>query len=218
MDITNKNNLTNIQMTKSPLYKRIGIMGGTFDPIHYGHLVTAEAALHKFDLDIVYFVPSGNPPHKRNRRVSPALDRLMLTILATVTNPKFIVSEIEIQRKGFSYTIDTVREFQKMHPEAEIFFITGADAIMEIVSWMDADKLIETCQFIGATRPGYNLNEKMPEYLRRKVNLIEVPALSISSTDIRNRVKKGEPIHYLLPETVEMYIRKNRLYLEDADK
>ena len=197
--------------------KRIGIMGGTFDPIHYGHLVTAEAALHRFDLDIVYFVPSGNPPHKQKRRVTPASHRLMLCILATVTNPKFVVSEIEIKREGFSYTVDTVKAFKDMNPEAEIFFITGADAIVEIVHWMDVEELAAACQFIGATRPGYQLPDGMPDFLLNKVQFMEVPALAISSTDIRNRVQTGAPIHYLVPETVEMYITKNRLYLGDVD-
>ena len=200
--------------------QKIGIMGGTFDPIHYGHLVTAEAARQRFNLERVYFVPSGHPPHKQYRQVTSADHRLMLCILATVTNPHFIVSEIEIQRQGFSYTYDTVREFkQNLGLDIEIYFITGADAVLEIMQWKNIHLLAEECNFIAATRPGYHFDDftkaaLLPDFIMKKIQFMEVPALAISSTDVRKRVKAGESIRYLLPETVEMYIRKNRLYLE----
>ena len=195
--------------------KRIGIMGGTFDPIHYGHLVTAEAARYRYELDRVYFVPAYIPPHKQFKAVTPADHRLMMTIMATVNNPSFVVSEIEIQRGGLSYTYDTVRAFKKeLGDDVEVYFITGADAIIELTQWMKIEELAKECHFIGATRPGYHLKVHLPDYLKNSVSFMEVPALAISSTDIRNRVKQGAPIHYLLPETVEMYIRKNKLYKE----
>ncbi|HBT20334.1 MAG TPA: nicotinic acid mononucleotide adenylyltransferase [Peptococcaceae bacterium] len=199
-------------------YRALGIMGGTFDPIHYGHLVTAEEARCQFDLDAVIFVPSGKPPHKKNYRVSDAKHRYLMTVLAVVTNPFFDVSRTEIDREGYSYTIDTVREFREKYPNTEIFFITGADAILEILTWKKVEEVMDHCRFIAATRPGYNLNDLdkkfktiMPEYSSR-IQTIEVPALAISSTDIRRRVANNMSIKYLVPEAVEQYILKNNLY------
>ncbi len=203
--------------------QRIGLMGGTFDPIHYGHLVTAEVARVKFQLEVVVFVPSGIPPHKQAIAISPGRDRFMMTVLATATNPHFEVSRAELDRKGPSYTIDTVREFQRRcAPGAEIFFITGADAALEIFTWKDARELLRACAFIVATRPGYcmeRLEAELAEARRlaaRGVFVVEVPALAISSTDIRARVAEGDPIRYLLPESVENYIRKAGLYRSEA--
>lgn len=194
---------------------RIGIMGGTFDPIHYGHLVTAEAARYHYQLDRVYFVPAYIPPHKQFKTVTPAEHRLMMTIMATVNNSSFMVSDLEIQRGGLSYTYDTVRAFkEELGGDVEVYFITGADAIIELTQWMKIEELARECHFIGATRPGYHLRARLPEYLASNIRFMEVPALAISSTDIRRRVAVGEPIHYLVPETVEMYIRKNQLYKE----
>ena len=199
-------------------YKALGIMGGTFDPIHYGHLVTAEEARCQFDLDAVIFVPSGKPPHKKDYSVSDAKHRYLMTVLAVVTNPFFDVSRTEIDREGYSYTIDTVKEFREKYPLAEIFFITGADAILEILTWKKVEEVMDHCRFIAATRPGYNLNDLdkkfkaiLPEYSNR-IETIEVPALAISSTDIRQRVAKDMSIKYLVPEAVEQYILKNNLY------
>jgi nicotinate-nucleotide adenylyltransferase len=199
--------------------RRFAIMGGTFDPIHYGHLVAAEAALDSFSLEQVLFVPSGNPPHKKEYPVTEARHRYLMTILAVATNPHFEVSTVEMDRPGYSYAIDTVAEFHKIYgPDTEIYFITGADAILEILTWKNVDSLMELCQFIAATRPGTNLDElhgfldKLPENLRRRIHLMEVPALAISSTDIRKRVAQGRTIKYLLPESVEQYIAKNNLY------
>jgi len=195
--------------------QRIGIMGGTFDPIHYGHLVTAEIARSKFHLDMVAFVPSGHPPHKQSVP-GHAEQRLMMTLLATVTNPRFQVSRAELDRQGPSYTYDTLMEFRELHGQScKFFFITGADAVLEMFTWRYAERLVEMCTFIAATRPGYRLADvsRLPDDFNPKIELMQVPALSISSTDIRRRIREGEPIKYLLPEAVETYIYKQGLYL-----
>ena len=201
---------------------RVGIMGGTFDPIHLGHLVTAEAVRSEFNLDKVVFVPSGQPPHKKGITISGKEHRYLMTFLATAGNPYFEVSRTEIERGGESYTIDTVKWIRNNMPQnGELFFITGADAILEIVTWKNVTALLELCSFIAATRPGYNLTELRekilsklsPKYLDKIITL-EVPAMAISSTDIRDRVKKGRTIKYLLPDAVEYYIQKNQLYQE----
>jgi len=203
---------------------RIGIMGGTFDPIHNGHLVTAEEALVQFELDKVFFVPTGYPPHKEERKSLDPVERYLMTVIATASNPHFEVSKIEIDRKGLSFTVDTVREFRKNYgAEAEIFFITGADAILEIIAWKNADKLAEMCKFIAATRPGYCLKKfeelhvlpyenKEPEPGKPKIYMMEIPALAISSTDIRKRVSHKYPIRYLVPEGVANYVLKRGFY------
>jgi len=200
-------------------FKRIAIMGGTFDPIHFGHLVAAEAARDSFKLDRVFFVPSGNPPHKKNYPVTDAKHRYLMTNLAVAANPYFEVSPIEIERPGYSYAIDTVTEFHNKYNDVDkLYFITGADAILEILTWKNVEKLTELCCFIAATRPGTNLEElrrfieELPEKIGKKIHIMEVPALAISSTDIRNRVANHRTIKYLLPETVEQYIMKNGLY------
>lgn len=200
---------------------KVGIMGGTFDPIHYGHLVTAEAVRYKFNLAKVIFVPSGNPPHKEARVITEKKHRYLMTILATVTNPNFEVSAIELNKEGYTYTVDTMKEFKTIYGENfEFYFITGADAILEILKWKDIDTLLNLCNFVAATRPGFNtkdLADKL-EYIKKTYDKdifrVEVPSLAISSTDIRQRVAHGEPIKYLLPEAVERYIQKNHLYQE----
>jgi nicotinate-nucleotide adenylyltransferase len=199
--------------------KRVGLMGGTFDPIHYGHLVTAEVARAKFSLDLVIFVPAGIPPHKKGMKISSGTDRFMMTVLATATNPYFEVSRVELERTGPSYAIDTVRHFKReLDGDTEIFFITGADAAIEILTWKDATELLKECSLIAATRPGYStceLEKSLEEarlHSTQRINLVEVPALAISSTDIRRRVEQGDPIRYLVPWTVEAYIYKTGLY------
>lgn len=194
--------------------QRIGIMGGTFDPIHHGHLVTAEIARSKFKLDSVIFVPSGHPPHKQSLP-GHAEQRLLMTLLATVTNPYFQVSRVELDRVGPSYTYDTLLEFHELYGKnASFFFITGADAVLEMFTWRNAERLVEMCTFIAATRPGYHLTDikHLPDEFVSKIELMQVPALSISSTDIRRRIREGKPIKYLLPESVETYINKHGLY------
>lgn len=198
---------------------RLGIMGGTFNPIHHGHLVMAEEVRNKFELDKVIFVPTGTPPHKKSEELVSAQDRYLMTVLATMTNLCFEVSTIEIEREGVSYTIDTISEFKKVYgQETKIYFITGADAILSIFTWKDMDHLLESCEFIAATRPGYCLEELRtnieainPDYLKH-IHLVEVPGIAVSSTDVRERIRDNKPIKYLMPETVESYIIKNKLY------
>ena len=216
---------TNTQPDEEKILK-IGIMGGTFNPIHYGHLVTAQEALIQFKLDRVVFIPSGKPPHKHNSHIIDAEHRYLMTVMATASNSKFFVSRIEIDRKGKSYTIDTLRELKKIYGKnSALYFITGADAILEILTWKDTEDIFELCKFIAATRPGYNLSrlEELKEKLfnnkktanvntNEKIFVMEIPALAISSTDIRNRIKANRPINYLLPESVCNYLLKHGLY------
>ena len=192
--------------------KRIGIMGGTFDPIHYGHLVTAEEVRVKFGLTDVIFVPSGSPPHKIGRKITCVEHRYLMTVLATVTNLFFSVSRIEIDREGPSYAIDTITQLRNMAGnKTELYFITGADAFLQMDKWYKAEELVKMCNFVAATRPGYPI-ERLDNRFSKFIEIVEVPALSISSTDIRKRVKEGRSIKYLLPEAVEDYIFKNGLY------
>lgn len=204
--------------------KKIAVMGGTFDPIHYGHLVTAEAVRHRYDIDHVLFVPTGQPPHKLERAVTSPEHRYLMSILATETNQSFYVSRIEIERRGLTYTIDTLLELKKMYGEnTEIYFITGADAFHEILTWKRAKELLTLCHFIAATRPEYpqeDLIRKIKvfkENYGKSFNFIEVPALAISSSDIRKRVQEDRPIKYLLPEAVENYIYKYNLYKDSRE-
>jgi nicotinate-nucleotide adenylyltransferase len=196
--------------------QRVGIMGGTFDPVHIGHLVTAEAAREEFGLQSVVFVPSGNPPHKAPGAVSDFWHRYHMALLATATNPFFEVSRLEHERGGYSYTVDTVRAFRQLYGAGtELFFITGADAILEIVGWKQPEELFAMCRFIAAARPGYDLrqiNALLGEYFSGSVSVLENPVLSISSSDVRGRVRRGTSIKYLVPEAVESYIMKSRLY------
>jgi nicotinate-nucleotide adenylyltransferase len=193
-------------------------MGGTFDPVHYGHLVTAEGARYDYRLDKVVFVPAGRPPHKSNYQISDPEHRLALTRLAVASNPFFEVSDLEIKRPGPSYTYDTIMEMRRLYAPEEIFFITGVDTALEILSWHRYEELLALCRFIAATRPGYNLDnlarrlKMMPAPLASRILTLEVPALAISSSDIRRRVREGRPIKYLLPESVEAYIARHDLY------
>jgi nicotinate-nucleotide adenylyltransferase len=193
---------------------RLGVMGGTFDPIHYGHLVTAEEALHQFELDQVVFVPTGDPWMKEHAHVSAAEDRYLMTVIATASDAKFRVSRMEIDRDGPTYTVDTLRDLKTAHPETDLFFITGADAMIEIFQWKDPAELFELARFIAATRPGYDLQAftATTPSDRDDVTVMQIPALAISSTDIRARVASGRPIRYLLPEGVKTYIEKAGLY------
>lgn len=187
-------------------------MGGTFDPIHYGHLVTAEGAFWQFDLDEVVFVPTGEPWMKGSRVVTPAEDRYLMTVIATASNPLFRVSRIEVDREGPTYTVETLRTL-KAEQDADLHFITGADAILEIVQWKHRDELFDIAHFIAATRPGYDVaGFQVPGEATDAVTVMNIPALAISSTDIRARVKGGRPIRYLVPEGVKSYIEKVGLY------
>ena len=189
---------------------RLGVMGGTFDPIHHGHLVAASEVQTRFGLDEVVFVPTGQPWQKDAREVSPAEHRYLMTVVATASNPRFTVSRVDIDRPGPTYTIDTLRDLHTERPDAELFFITGADALAQILSWKDADELFRLAHFIGVTRPGYVLSESgLPA---NRVTLQEVPAMAISSTDCRARVERAEPVWYLVPDGVVQYVNKYRLY------
>jgi len=188
--------------------RRIGVMGGTFDPIHHGHLVAASEVQQSFDLDEVIFVPTGQPWMKQD--VSPAEHRYLMTVIATASNPRFTTSRIDIERGGVTYTIDTLRDLRREHPDADLFFITGADAVAQIVEWKDVEELWELAHFVAVSRPGHALSIRgLPE---QGVSSLEVPALAISSTDCRRRVDRGFPVWYLVPDGVVQYISKHHLY------
>jgi nicotinate-nucleotide adenylyltransferase len=186
------------------------VMGGTFDPIHHGHLVAASEVAGLFGLDEVVFVPTGQPWQKTERAVSPAEDRYLMTVIATASNPRFSVSRVDIDRGGPTYTIDTLTDLHRQRPDAELFFITGADALAQIVSWRNNQQLFDLAHFIGVTRPGFHLADShLPEGV---VSLVEVPAMAISSTDCRQRVGRSMPVWYLVPDGVVQYIEKRQLY------
>ena len=193
-----------------PARRRIGVMGGTFDPIHHGHLVAASEVQSVFDLDEVIFVPTGQPWQKDDREVSPAELRYLMTVVATASNPRFTVSRVDVDRPGPTYTIDTLRDLSQQYPGSDLFFITGADALAQILSWKAVDELFELAQFVGVNRPGHELSgDGLPA---ERVSLMEVPAMAISSTACRERVRAGEPVWYLVPDGVVQFIAKYRLY------
>jgi nicotinate-nucleotide adenylyltransferase len=189
-------------------------MGGTFDPIHHGHLLTAEEAAVQFGLDEVVFVPTGQPWMKGSSDVSGAEHRYLMTVIATASNPRFSVSRIEIDREGPTYTVDTLRALREANAGAELFFVTGADAMLEIFQWKDPAEILSLAHFIAATRPGYDLAHFQAEAptAHPNVSVMNIPALAISSTDIRQRVREGRPIRYLVPEGVKSYVEKAGLY------
>ena len=180
--------------------RAIGIMGGTFDPIHHGHLVAASEVMDVFGLDQVVFVPAAMQPFKAGRHVTSAEHRYLMTVIATASNPRFAVSRVDIDRGGTTYTIDTLADLSREYPDSDFYFITGADALAQIAQWKDADKLFEQAHFIGVTRPGHNLSD--PGLPHESVSLLEVPAMAISSTDCRTRVEEGKPVWYLVPDGV----------------
>jgi len=192
---------------------QLGVMGGTFDPIHHGHLVAGSEVASLFELDEVVFVPTGTPWQKAESEVTPAEDRYLMTVIATASNPRFTVSRTDLDRSGPTYTIDTLRDLRAQRgPDVELYFITGADALSNILTWRDVDELLELAHFVGCTRPGHRLAD--PGLPDGRVSLVEVPALAISSTDCRDRVRRGEPIWYLVPDGIVQYINKRRLYQE----
>ncbi|OMC10177.1 nicotinic acid mononucleotide adenylyltransferase [Mycolicibacter heraklionensis] len=191
-------------------------MGGTFDPIHHGHLVAASEVADLFELDEVVFVPTGQPWLKE-RRVTAAEDRYLMTVIATASNPRFSVSRADIDRGGPTYTKDTLRDLREQHPDAELYFITGADALATILSWQDWPEMFEMARFVGVSRPGYELNgdhlaDALGALPPHALSLVEVPALAISSTDCRRRAAESRPIWYLVPDGVVQYVSKRRLY------
>jgi nicotinate-nucleotide adenylyltransferase len=189
---------------------KIGVMGGTFDPIHHGHLVAASEVASLFDLDEVIFVPTGEPWQKSARVVSPPEHRYLMTVIATASNPRFWVSRVDIDRAGPTYTIDTISDIAALHPGAELFFITGADALSQILSWKNPEGALKLAHFVGVTRPGYDLSsDHLPT---DAVTLLDVPAMAISSSGCRERVADGRPVWYLVPDGVVQYINKHHLY------
>lgn len=195
---------------------RVGVMGGTFDPIHNGHLVAASEVAARFDLDEVVFVPTGQPTFKQHQKVTPAEHRYLMTVIATASNPRFTVSRVDIDREGLTYTVDTLRDLTTQRPQDEFFFITGADAVEQILSWKDAEKLFEMANFVAVTRPGHALDvAALPE---GRVSILEIPAMAISSTDCRSRAQAGNPVWYLVPDGVVQYISKYQLYQDETTK
>lgn len=188
-------------------------MGGTFDPVHHGHLVAASEVQASFDLDEVVFVPTGQPWQKSEREVTSAEHRYLMTVIATAANPRFTVSRVDIDRDGPTYTIDTLGDLAARMPEADLYFITGADALTEIFTWRDASDLFELAHFVGCTRPGYEMSADSLEGIPSdRVTILEIPALAISSTDCRQRTAAGQPVWYLVPDGVVQYIAKHNLY------
>lgn len=194
---------------------KTGIMGGTFDPIHYGHLLAAEECRRRLGIDRIVFVPTGSPPHKTDRRVTPAEDRYAMTLLATAGVPEFSVSRMEIDRKRPTYTVDTLREFiAGGTPPEDLFFITGLDALLSIDTWVDYLLLPTLCTLVTATRPGYDVQgvDSLPEGIRDNIRLVEIPEFAISSTEIRRRAGDGRGVRFLVPRLVEAYIESAGLY------
>ncbi len=192
-------------------------MGGTFDPIHNGHLVAASEVAGLFDLDEVVFVPTGQPWQKRTRTVTAAEDRYLMTVIATISNPRFSVSRVDIDRGGPTYTKDTLRDLHALNPDADLYFITGADALASILSWQNWEEMFAIARFVGVSRPGYELDGQhiaaaMAQLPPDALHLVEVPALAISSTDCRRRAERSRPIWYLVPDGVVQYVTKRDLY------
>lgn len=197
--------------------QKIGIMGGTFDPIHFGHLRAAQEAKEALGLSEVLFIPSGNPPHKAESKISSAEDRYEMTLLATRDCPCFSVSRIEIENKGYSYTMETLRKLKALprYASSELYFITGLDAVLDIMSWKQPEEIIKLCKFVAVSRFGYLSSrlKDLPKQLRDSIISIEIPLLAISSTELRKRVATGKSISYLLPKEVEEYIKEKELYV-----
>ena len=193
---------------------RLGVMGGTFDPIHHGHLVAGSEVAARFHLDEVVFVPTGTPLQKSGRRVSSREDRYLMTVVATASNPRFSVSRVDIDRVGNTYTVDTLRDLKaERGADVDLFFITGADALASILTWRGADELFDLGRFVGVSRPGVDLRSNDLSHLPPdKVTRLEIPALAISSTECRKRVAEGLPLWYLVPDGVVQYVAKRGLY------
>ncbi|ORC22283.1 nicotinate-nicotinamide nucleotide adenylyltransferase [Rothia nasimurium] len=199
-----------------PTTTRVGVMGGTFDPIHNGHLVAASEVAAILSLDEVLFVPTGNPWQKANKRVTAPEHRYLMTVIATASNPRFTVSRVDIERDGPTYTIDTLTDLHAQRPDVELFFITGADAMSQITTWKDADRMWDLATFVAVTRPGHEL--EVPAEAADRVRVLEIPAMAISSTHVRDRAKHGLPVWYLVPDGVVQYINKYELYSQaDSD-
>jgi nicotinate-nucleotide adenylyltransferase len=214
----------NISYQEEYTLKKYGIMGGTFDPIHNGHLVIANEVLSLYDMDKIIFIPTGTPPHKFVKGLTSSFHRYMMTQFATMTNPDFDVSDIEATKSTVSYTIDTVKELTSGNEDDKFYFITGTDAVLDLPTWKNTEEILSHCTFIAVNRPGYiveGLDKKIKAITDKyggEIFITMVPQLHISSTDIRNRISTDRPVKYLLPETVEQYILKNGLYKEKKEK
>ncbi len=195
---------------------RLGLMGGTFDPIHYGHLAAAKAACRHFGLSRVLFLPTGNPPHKQGRQATPAKLRYDMTVLAVADQPHVRVSDLETNRQGYAYTYDTLCYFRQQFPQTQLYFITGADAVLDLPSWRKAEQLTQMCRFIAITRPGFDLREldKLPAQMRQSILPLTIPAPAISSTEIRERIRQIRSARFLTPDAVLHYIHEHKLYRE----
>ncbi len=197
--------------------RKVGIMGGSFDPIHIAHLVVANEVLNIYALDEIIFVPTGEPPHK-NCLFADSFHRLLMVNMAVLSNEKFSVSDIEIKNPGKSYTLNTLREFHKLYKNTEFYFITGADAVIDIPNWHQPEEILKLCRFIAVSRPEISIEEvkekinEIKKIFGGNIEILQIPMLQISSTDIRERFKAGISAKYLLPESVEQYIIKNELY------
>ncbi len=191
--------------------KKIGILGGTFDPIHMGHLVLAEQVKEKLKLNRVIFIPCLSPPHKTKRKLSMADHRFRMAALAVEDNPSFSISDVELKRTGLSYTIDTLRQLKRTHPDSEIYFLTGSDVLDEIHTWKDPEEIYKLAKMVIAVRPGFDGFDPGNRFAEKSI-IIHITGLDISSSQIRERVKKGQSIRYLVPSRVEEYIRKKKLY------
>ena len=190
---------------------RLGILGGTFDPIHSGHLILAEQLREGLDLKKVIFVPSANPPHKKNSLVSSAEDRLRMTQIAIKDNPFFILSDLELKREGKSYTVDTLNEFKKLYPRSELFLLLGSDVLDEIESWKEPDKIFQEVKVVIALRPGLDKIDQKNKFAQKSLS-VPINGLDISSTRIREMVRAGKSIRYLVPPGIEEFIQVKYLY------
>ncbi len=197
--------------------RKVGIMGGSFDPIHLGHLVVANEVLNIHKLDEIIFVPTGDPPHKKGLKAAD-FHRLLMVNMAVLSNDKFSVSDFEIKNSEKSYTLNTLKEFTSLYPDTEFYFITGSDAVVELPNWYEPEEILKLCNFIAVSRPGISIEEvknkinDIQEKFGGSIEMLQVPMLQISSTNIRERFQMGISAKYLLPESVEQYIIKNGLY------
>jgi nicotinate-nucleotide adenylyltransferase len=191
--------------------KKIGILGGTFDPIHMGHLVLAEQVREKFQLERVIFIPCASPPHKTEQELSLADDRFEMTKLALEGNPYFFVSDIELKREGLSYTVETLRELKEFYRDSEIYFLTGSDVLDEITTWKNPEEIYKLAKIVIGVRPGFDKFDPENHFAKKSI-IVEITGIDISSTQIREKVRKGESIKYLVPSKVEEYIKNRNLY------
>lgn len=191
--------------------KKVGILGGTFDPIHMGHLVLAEQVREKFQLERVIFIPCASPPHKTEQKLSPADDRFEMTKLALEGNPYFFVSDIELKREGLSYTVETLRELKELYRDSEIYFLTGSDVLNEITTWRNPEEIYRLAKIVIGIRPGFDKFDPENHFAKKSI-IIDITGIDISSTQIREKVRKGESIKYLVPSKVEEYIKNRNLY------